>query len=105
MDCAIFIVHNFCNGDVRLVGGNSVSEGRVEICYNGVWGSICYYGWTNIDAAIVCRQLGFQKESKQTIMYCIITVYNHKNHKVLFVNTVLEIQMYYRVYICLLQWQ
>ena len=75
-----FIVHHFCNGDVRLVGGNSVSEGRVEICYNGVWGSVCNAGWSNGDAAVVCRQLGFQEESKQTIM-CLFTVYNHTNHK------------------------
>ena len=67
----IIIVHHFCNGDVRLVGGNSVSEGRVEICYNGVWGSVCNHGWSNVNAAIVCRQLGFQGESKQTIMCCM----------------------------------
>ena len=51
-------------GEVRLVGGNSSSEGRVEMCYRGVWGSICYNGWDNFDAAVVCRQLGFQGESK-----------------------------------------
>ena len=58
------VLHHFCDRDVRLVGGNSVSEGRVEMCYNGVWGSVCNYGWNNIDAAVVCRQLGFQGESK-----------------------------------------
>ena len=55
-------------GEVRLDGTNSSSEGRVEMCYNGVWGSICYNGWDNIDAAVVCRQLGFQGQSKSKNM-------------------------------------
>ena len=75
MYCVIFIVHTFCNGDVRLVGGNSVSEGRVEMCYNGVWGSICIHGWDNSDAGIVCRQLGFQGESKLTIELYVDLLY------------------------------
>ena len=57
-------VHTCTFGEVRLVGGNSSNEGRVEMCYRGVWGSICYSGWNYIDAAVVCRQLGFQGESK-----------------------------------------
>ena len=63
-------MYNFCNGDVRLVGGNSVNEGRVEICYNGVWGSVCNDGWDNSEAAIVCRQLGFPGDCKQTMICC-----------------------------------
>ena len=51
-------------GDIRLVGSNSPTEGRVEMCYRGIWGSVCNRGWSNVDAAVVCRQLGFQGESK-----------------------------------------
>ena len=44
---------------MRIVGGSSYNEGVVEVYYNGRWGSVCYYGWDEHDANIVCKQLGF----------------------------------------------
>ena len=45
------------------MNGTASYEGRVEVCYDGVWGSVYDDGWGNYDAAVVCRQMGFQGES------------------------------------------
>ena len=44
---------------VRLVGGPSSEEGRLELNYYGVWGTVCDDGFTDMAAAIVCLSLGF----------------------------------------------
>ena len=49
-----------CNdGDVRLVGGSTNSEGRVEICINSAWGTVCDSRWGTPETSVVCSQLGF----------------------------------------------
>ena len=48
------------HGSVRLVGsdGEGVREGRVEVCVNRVWGTVCDILFTQEDAEVVCGQLG-----------------------------------------------
>ena len=46
-------------GNIRLANGSTPYEGRVEICYNGQWGTVCDDFWGGFDAAVACRQLGF----------------------------------------------
>ncbi len=57
---SLCIVPGDCTeGSIRLVDGIIEQEGRVEVCINGVWGSICDDGWDKTDAHIVCKQMGF----------------------------------------------
>ncbi|KAJ8050777.1 Scavenger receptor cysteine-rich domain superfamily protein [Holothuria leucospilota] len=51
---------NFCNDyDVRIVDGPTVSDGVVEVCYKGIWGTVCASTWEKEEALTVCRQLGY----------------------------------------------
>ncbi len=51
------------DGSVRLEDGHNSLEGRIEVCYDKVWGKVCrsnlngnYYGYGDK----ICQQLGYQ---------------------------------------------
>ena len=50
---------NYTNGDLRLVDGQVAHEGRLEMFHGDEWGTICDDYWTEEDAAVACRQLGY----------------------------------------------
>ena len=37
------------------------SFGRIEICVNATWGTICSDFWENMDASVICKQLGYSE--------------------------------------------
>ena len=54
------------NGQIHLVGGAVVTEGRVEVCADGTWGGVCGHSWGGYDARVACRQLGYSDQCKQS---------------------------------------
>lgn len=62
-------VGNCYDGAVRLVGGSTEYEGRVELCINRLWGTVCSQNFGTItEAKVVCRQLGHQELGMQQCM-------------------------------------
>ena len=53
------------SGAIRLIGGSTPTQGRVEVCLNSAWGTVCDDGWTDVDASVACRQLGYSRFSKE----------------------------------------
>ena len=44
--------------------GLTAYEGRVEVCFDEAWGTVCNNNWEDIDASVACNQLGFSSQSK-----------------------------------------
>ena len=51
---------NCTDGDIQLVGGSNKYEGRIEVCVNQAWGTVCSYNQNNNVGKVVCGQIGAQ---------------------------------------------
>ena len=63
-NCNDSAIEKCVNGSIRLTGGSVRSVGVVEICLDGVWGTLHVYHYSSYFAKVVCRQLGFPRECK-----------------------------------------
>ena len=64
--CILRDVHVFAapnrtcqDSSIRLANGRIPSEGRVEVCHNNHWGTVCHDNWEVAESRVVCRELGY----------------------------------------------
>ena len=64
---------NCSDGDVRLMDGSNLLDGRLEICINDAWGTICRSLFGQNEAEVVCAHLGATGKA----YVCAIKIYNY----------------------------
>ena len=61
-----------CNhSSVRLVTGNTLNDGLIQVCIEGKWYFACNEDWSTEEASVVCSQSGFIGEGTNSIV-CVI---------------------------------
>lgn len=67
---------NCTSGVIRLSGEQSLESGRLEICINQAWGTLCSHQWEMRDARVACNELGFQQFYGK-LLFNIISLWLH----------------------------
>ena len=68
---------------IRLVGSQNANEGRLEVCDQGTWSSICNIYTPTVST--VCRQLGYTKYGSECLLKLIIpsiTIYKFNSNQI-----------------------
>ena len=72
---AVICIGETCTtGDVRLVDGDREYEGRVEVCFEGIWGTVSDNIWNYNDVVVLCQQLGFSPIGSEKLGCLFITL-------------------------------
>lgn len=85
------------DGALRIVSsagmtGSNVRKGRVEVCINETWGTVCDQSWSREDAKVVCGQLGFLRSGTYNIETILGVCYSYLKEQPLY-----QLQCYYSV--------
>ena len=65
LDTVYVEASNCSTGDVRLVGSGDGDEGRLEVCVNKAWGTVCSDEFDTTDASVACGTIeGFSGNGK-----------------------------------------
>lgn len=56
---------------IRLNEGQNANEGRLELRWHGIWGTVCNKSFGRNEAGVFCRALGFHGQAVSRVEYII----------------------------------
>ena len=73
-------INTYISDVVRLRGGNSAREGRVELIINEKWVAVSHYYWNRNGADVVCKQLGYVNGAEE-----VVTTNRYHRHRLIII--------------------